>query len=480
MGVIEVREKDTDDGCRYIIYWYIDRIDKGKKEIRRIQVWSDKETWYYVQSGKTGKIQLDESAEVNPRPHVVYTDQKTGQRMGYSLGYIPFWRLDNNKKQFSGLKPVKALIDDYDLMQCGLSNNVVDFDRPLHVVSGFQGDNLDELQTNLKTKKIIGVDEGGSYSYTKNSLSDRYAKFWLETQKALSKINPKVTVMGYAYLNTVLPPRHVKLHSKIMVGYVGTPFFPLTREKMAQTRKEWDGWAKTGCVMQFRPNTTWSGGVYPLQYWRPLAAEYRRILQKPETKMAHFDTFRGEYANMGPMWYVLARLTARPDLTVEEVADEYFGSFGKAGPVIREYFDFWEKLSDSVTEEDVKKIRKELGWGINVWNNWDICVKLFTPAHFAQGAKILKKAEQIAATKWEKENVRFFQLGLEHARLAEITAEAHFKRAHNNTPANQADFDKKYKTLLEFRKRHERSWISNMGHLTAKEAGGFRRSVLKK
>jgi hypothetical protein len=326
----------------------------------------------------------------------------------------------------------------------------------------------------------FGVDEGGSYSYTKNSLSDRYARFWLETQKALSKINPKVTVMGYAYLNTVLPPRHVKLHSKIMVGYVGTPFFPLTREKMAQTRKEWDGWAKTGCVMQFRPNTTWSGGVYPLQYWRPLAAEYRRILQKPETKMAHFDTFRGEYANMGPMWYVLARLTARPDLTVEEVADEYFGSFGKAGPVIREYFDFWEKLSDSVTEEDVKKIRKELGWGINVWNNWDICVKLFTPAHFAQGAKILKKAEQIAATKWEKENVRFFQLGLEHARLAEITAEAHFKRAHNNTPANQADFDKKYKTLLEFRKRHERSWISNMGHLTAKEAGGFRRSVLKK
>lgn len=161
MGVVEVREKDTDDGCRYIIYWYIDRIDKGKKEIRRIQVWSDKETHYFVQAGKNGKIQPDASVAVNPRPHVVYTDQKTGKRMGYGLGYIPFWRLDNNKKQFSGLKPIKALIDDYDLMQCGLSNNLTDFDTPLHVVSGFQGDNLDELQTNLKTKKIIGVDEGG-------------------------------------------------------------------------------------------------------------------------------------------------------------------------------------------------------------------------------------------------------------------------------------------------------------------------------
>lgn len=34
-----------------------------------------------------------------------------------------------------------------------LSNNLIDFDTPIHVVKGFQGDNLEELQTNLKTKK---------------------------------------------------------------------------------------------------------------------------------------------------------------------------------------------------------------------------------------------------------------------------------------------------------------------------------------
>lgn len=161
MGVIEVRAKDTDDGCEYVIYWYIDRIDKGKKVIKRIQVWSDKEVAFYVQAGDNGKIVLDDSVDVNPRPHVVYTDPKTKKKMGYGLGFIPFWRLDNCKKRFSGLKPIKALIDDYDLMQCGLSNNLTDFDTPLHVVSGFQGDNLDELQQNLKTKKIIGVDAEG-------------------------------------------------------------------------------------------------------------------------------------------------------------------------------------------------------------------------------------------------------------------------------------------------------------------------------
>ena len=160
LGVIEVRAKDTDDECEYFIYWYIDRIDKGKKEIRRIQVWSNQETWYYVQSGN-GRVKIDDSAPINPRPHVVFTEKKKNVKKGYSFGFIPFWRLDNNKKQIRGLKPIKALIDDYDLMECGISNNLADFDTPLHVVTGFQGDNLDELQTNLKTKKILGVDEGG-------------------------------------------------------------------------------------------------------------------------------------------------------------------------------------------------------------------------------------------------------------------------------------------------------------------------------
>lgn len=161
MGVIEVREEDTDDGCKYIIYWYIDRIEKGRKQIRRIQVWSDSETAYFVQDGASGTIELDNSVENNPRYHVIYKDKKTGKRLGYGLGYIPFYRLDNNNKQISGLSAVKGLIDDYDLHACSLSNNLVDFDTPLHVVSGYPGNDLNELQQNLKTKKIIGVDAEG-------------------------------------------------------------------------------------------------------------------------------------------------------------------------------------------------------------------------------------------------------------------------------------------------------------------------------
>lgn len=160
MGVVEVRAKDTDDGCKYYIYWYVDRIDKGKKKIKRIQVWDDKLVYFYVQSGN-GKIELDDSEKINPRPHVVYKDEETGAATAEALGFIPFWCLPNGRKKVSALKPIKPLIDDYDLHSCSLSNNLKDFDTPLHVVRGFQGNNLNELQQNLKTKKIVGVGEGG-------------------------------------------------------------------------------------------------------------------------------------------------------------------------------------------------------------------------------------------------------------------------------------------------------------------------------
>ena len=159
-GVIEVREKETDDGCAYVIYWYVDRLAKTNNLIKRIQVWDENQVYFYVQDGE-GEIIPDLSEPINPRPHVVYT--KDGDESVYydNFGFIPFFRLDNNRKQVSGLKPIKDLIDDYDLMSCGLSNNLVDFDYPIHVVKGFQGDDLEELQQNLKTKKMIGVDSTG-------------------------------------------------------------------------------------------------------------------------------------------------------------------------------------------------------------------------------------------------------------------------------------------------------------------------------
>ena len=159
LGVVEVRKQDTDDGCEYVIYHYIDRIEKGKKRIRRIQVHDKDQTRYYKQVDN-GRVVLDKDEEINPKPNYIW-GESNGERFCGSLGFIPYWRLDNCRKQFSGLKPIKGLIDDYDMMECGLSNNVQDFDNPIHLVKGYPGDDLTELQQNIRTKKIIGVGEGG-------------------------------------------------------------------------------------------------------------------------------------------------------------------------------------------------------------------------------------------------------------------------------------------------------------------------------
>lgn len=161
LGVVEVRARETDDDTEYVIYWYIDRINRERQAIKRIQVWDAEKCTYYKQV-EDGAIELDEDEEINPRPHTVYTDGEDGALYYEGFGFIPFFRIDNNRKQVSGLKPVKELIDDYDLMSCGLSNNIQDTAEALYVVSGFQGNDLGELIENIKVKKHIGVDDNGS------------------------------------------------------------------------------------------------------------------------------------------------------------------------------------------------------------------------------------------------------------------------------------------------------------------------------
>lgn len=169
MGVIEVRAKENgneNDDNDYIIYHYLDthRTKKGIEEVVKIEVWDKEKTYYYQKkSGKLRKnetgLMLDPDARINPRPHIVF---KEGDKYyGNGFDFIPFWRLDNNRKQTSDLKPIKALIDDYDLMSCGLSNNLQDISEGIYVVKGFSGTNLTELQQNIKAKKIVGVGAEG-------------------------------------------------------------------------------------------------------------------------------------------------------------------------------------------------------------------------------------------------------------------------------------------------------------------------------
>ena len=151
---------DNGDSKRVIRYYTKDIHREGKNTaVEHAEVWDDKQVTFYVQD-KNKRYILDDARELNPRPHVIAKDAQ-GRLLQRTMGAIPFYRLSNNSKELSDLEPIKALIDDYDLMACFLSNNLQDFSEAIYVVKGFRGDDLSKLRQNIKAKKTVGVGSDG-------------------------------------------------------------------------------------------------------------------------------------------------------------------------------------------------------------------------------------------------------------------------------------------------------------------------------
>lgn len=151
---------DDDGNKRIIRYYDKDKTIEGKNATVTIaEVWDDKQVYFFV-SDKNKRFKFDDSRELNPRPHVVAKDNQ-GQLLKRAMGDIPFYRLSNNKQERTDLEPIKALIDDYDLMAAFLSNNLQDFADAIYVVKGFMGDDLSKLRQNIKAKKTVGVGADG-------------------------------------------------------------------------------------------------------------------------------------------------------------------------------------------------------------------------------------------------------------------------------------------------------------------------------
>ncbi|HEM6033184.1 TPA: phage portal protein, partial [Streptococcus suis] len=116
-------------------------VDGKNKEVKKIQLWTKDAIHYFVYADN--KVRLDDTVTVNPTPHLLVKDKKNEEVLGKGYGRLPFMVLHNNREKLTDLEPIKDLIDDYDLMACALSNNLIDFDHPIYAVRGFEGDSFD-------------------------------------------------------------------------------------------------------------------------------------------------------------------------------------------------------------------------------------------------------------------------------------------------------------------------------------------------
>lgn len=158
--VIEIYNNNS-QLSNYIRY-YSDEIEvDGKVEVKtKAEVWRENDAVFFVQKKAGAPFELDSDIAINPKPHVLLRDDNN-EIYGKGFAKLPFLKLENNNNKKTDLEPIKDLIDDYDIMSCALSNNLVDFDHPIVAVKGYPGDNLDPLINNLKTKKTVGLDGDG-------------------------------------------------------------------------------------------------------------------------------------------------------------------------------------------------------------------------------------------------------------------------------------------------------------------------------
>lgn len=298
-------------------------------------------------------------------------------------------------------------------------------------------------------------------------VSDRYARSWLAIQKIAAKKDPNAVVVGYAYMNYFAPPTSgVKLNQNILIGFCPSSwYYPRADEEQDWMKRQWRGWAETGARVFMRANYFLDGYCMPHVFAHQFADEFQNAVGNGMVA-TDFDSLTGHWATQGPNLYLLMRLQTRPEMDVDSLMLEYYSAFGPAADDVRAYFDYWE----SYTSKERSNLRDTFeALQVSRWRNWAKAAHAIYPEEsFAPAEALLDRASASAAADPEAAmRVKFLQLGLEHAKLCSRAAG---KLSLGEPGATYEGGKAELQALLEFRRAHERSWISNLNHCAWVEA----------
>lgn len=169
----------------------------------------------------------------------------------------------------------------------------------------------------------------------KTSLTARYVHFWNLVYERLVRENSKVRLVTMAYSAYRQPPPPERpLKARAVIGVV--PSY--------RAYDVWDGWARQAEALILRPNWGWYGANGP---HLPLVemADYMKHAFRNKMIGFYLDSILGHWGTQGINYYLLARLMVDPDRSVDEIVAEYTSAFGAAGPKIKAYLDYWQKVT---------------------------------------------------------------------------------------------------------------------------------------
>ncbi len=310
------------------------------------------------------------------------------------------------------------------------------------------------------------------------SVTDRYCRFYMALLEKAKAIDPSARVIVYAYANYRQAPCRVKLAPELLVSYVPNTFFPYTCKAAEAEYKNILAWKKAGAgSFCFRPNYTNAGANLPVLYTRQIARDFNFIAANGFAG-AIFDSLSGAWSAQGPMLYVLCRMFIDPSADVEKILQEYYDGFGKAAPVIKEYFDYFQQISDNVAPEEFRQWSLEEkdhnGMFAGTFKNFvRISHRMFSEKDFAHAGKLLDEAEKLAAgDEIVLKRIAFLRKGLRDAELTVAVRRAQSKFEKSGKPKDKSAFQTAFAKLKKYRASVEGDFICNYSAVASKERSG--------
>jgi hypothetical protein len=258
------------------------------------------------------------------------------------------------------------------------------------------------------------------------AMTDRYITFWNTLARGLKERFPEreVYVSAFAYgPGTPVPTK--KVEDNVVIGYVGK--FPLVyeigppdrnpKQGRQEQKEEFRQWSEKAPMLMFRPNLWyWGGGLWGLpELSLQKTMEDMRFVAEHGSMGIYVDGQTGHWANIGPMYYLLAQMAWDPFLDGNQLMEDYYSrGFGKAAATIGQYWDLLEEANGQlVRHPDYSP------FGIGSPELVEIIQDVYTSDLLERAHKLLEQAANEVSGEPAKyaERVAFLKTGLEYTDL---------------------------------------------------------------
>ncbi len=177
--------------------------------------------------------------------------------------------------------------------------------------------------------RFAKVGQGQREEITHVALTDRYVWFWNQIAQRVAPTYPNLLLLVDAYSVYSTAPRREKLHPNLLLRYVPSD------------ADEWAGWKQAGAQrMYWRPNILLSGTKQgQLNIYAQQMAQTMHTLAQDGMLALDMDCITGSWATLGLNYYMAVRLGWNPQLTYDQVLDDFCTTgFGAAASPVRQYF----------------------------------------------------------------------------------------------------------------------------------------------